>query len=55
MTKRHITNPRDRRSKKYAAKHAELRADVYRPDEPEPDKAERKRAASLLFRNQAES
>lgn len=55
MTARHLSDGRQRRSKRYKALHAQLRADVAEVQKPEPSKQARKRAASILFRQQAES
>lgn len=49
---RHLTTTRDRRSAKYLRKHSELRADVEAAKAPTSCKRDRKRAASILFRNQ---
>ena len=54
MTKRWITNNRDRRSKKYLALHAALKADVARDKLPEPDKQSRKRQRAIEFRTRGE-
>ena len=50
MTKKWITSPRDRKTAKYKAIHAQLRDELM----PEPSKAERKRAASQSFRARGE-
>lgn len=54
MTTRWITNNRDRRSKKYLALHAALKADVARDKLPEPNKQSRKRERSQDFRARGE-
>ncbi len=55
MTKKHISDGRQRKTRKYLAKHMELRAEVYPQPEPELDKADRKRQASRDFRQRAET
>lgn len=52
MLRKVIVERRKRRSRIYLNKHWELEKEVR---DPEPSKADRKRMASLLFRNQAES
>lgn len=47
---RHITNNRDRKSRKYIAKHLELAHDVREARKPEPDKISRHREASQYIR-----
>ncbi len=54
MTKRWLSDSRSRASKKAAAIHAQLKAEVYREIEAEADtdKQSRKRQASLQIRQQ---
>jgi hypothetical protein len=48
MSKPHISDARQRRSKRYAAIHAQLRLETQ--PQPEPDKLSRKRSAAISYR-----
>lgn len=50
MSTRWITQPRDRKSKKYLALHAELRREVEASKPSGPDKRERKLKRSAEYR-----
>jgi hypothetical protein len=54
MTKRWIMDKQSRRKKVYIEKHRQLRAEVSEARKPQPSKSERKRHASMMFRQQAE-
>jgi hypothetical protein len=54
MSKPWITTNRDRRSKKYQAILADLRASVTKPNPPMSDKQSRKRERSQDFRARGE-
>ena len=48
MTAKHISDGRQRRSKRYIEIHRQLRQELYKP-EPEPSKQERKRIKHLYW------
>jgi len=50
MSDKHISDGRQRRSKRYIAVHAALRAEIAEARKPEPSKQERKRAAAAEYR-----
>lgn len=50
MSDKHISDKRQRHSKRYQLLHAQLRAEVKQSHEPEPSKSDRKRMASEAFR-----
>jgi hypothetical protein len=54
MTKRWISDDRQRRSRKFRELHAQLKAEMQRELAPQPDKRERKRAKSAEFRAHGE-
>jgi len=53
MTAKHISDGRQRRSKRYLEIHRQLRKELYKPEQ-EPSKQDRKRAASQTFRARGE-
>lgn len=52
MTKRWIMDAQSRRKKAYLEIHRKLRDECF--PKPEPSKSERKRQASMMFRQQAD-